>query len=101
MAEIEEKQEKNPIKEVCEKFGITYDELSNQIGYSSDSLRNSASSGKLGEPMKKAIKLFEENRELQDKLQRINILSKLKDFDFERCSTKDLISINIVIENMQ
>lgn len=100
MVDNKEEQEKNPIKEVCEKFGITYDELSNQIGYGADSLRNNASTGKLSEPMKKAIKLFEENRDLQNELLRIKILSKLKDFDFKECSIKDLISINLIIENI-
>lgn len=99
--ETETKEKINPIKAICEKFQITYDELSSEIGYGADSIRNTASTGKISEPMRRALELFEENRILVNENSRIKILSKLKDFNFESCSTNELLSINSIIENMQ
>lgn len=58
----------NIIKIACKNLGITYGELGELIGYGLDSVRKSASTGKISESMQKAIELYLRNIELEQKL---------------------------------
>lgn len=50
--------DENLIKKTCKELGLTYRELAERIGYGEGAIKNSASSGDISEPMKKAIELI-------------------------------------------
>jgi len=58
----------NLIKEVCGTQGLTYRELGEKIGYSEETLKNCASTGKISEPMLRSIELYNENIGLKEEL---------------------------------
>jgi hypothetical protein len=73
--------EDNLIKSTCKALNITYRELSDQIGYSADTLKSTAATGKISDSMKKAIELYIRNIELEKELQKTaDFKSMLKDF---------------------
>ncbi len=50
--------ETNIIKTVCKALNLTYAQLGEQIGYKSDTVNSVSSTGKMSEPMRKAIELY-------------------------------------------
>lgn len=58
----------NLIKQVCKDQSLTHTQLGELIGYGLDSIRKSASTGKISESMQKAIELYLRNVELEQKL---------------------------------
>ncbi len=59
----------NIVKKVCKELGLTYKELGEKIGYSEGAIKTAAASGKISEPMQKAIELYLKNLELEKELQ--------------------------------
>ena len=59
----------NIVKRVCKELGLTYKELGEHIGYSEGAIKTAAASGKISEPMQKAIELYLKNLELEKELQ--------------------------------
>jgi len=62
-------QQDNIVKKVCKELGLTYKELGERIGYSEGAIKTAAASGKISEPMQKAIELYLKNLELEKELQ--------------------------------
>ncbi len=60
----------NIVKKVCKELGLTYRELGEAIGYSEGAIKTAVSTGKVSEPMQKAIELYRKNLELQKELER-------------------------------
>ncbi len=73
----------NIIKYVCEAYNLTYAQLAKILGYKPDTISKAASTGKISEPLKRAIELYLENLELQKQLEKCE---KFKN------SLKDLLS---------
>ena len=71
----------NIIKNVCKELGLTYKELGEKIGYSEGALKTASSTGRVSEPLKKAIELYLKNEKLEKELKEYhqlkNILKKL------------------------
>ncbi len=59
----------NIVKKVCKELGLTYRELGEAIGYSEGAIKTAAASGKVSEPMQRAIELYLRNLELEKELQ--------------------------------
>jgi hypothetical protein len=55
------------VKKVSKELGLTYKELGEKIGYSEGALRGAVSRNKLSEQLKKAIELYLEIIEFQEK----------------------------------
>ena len=68
--------QENIVKKVCKELGLTYKQLGEKIGYSEGALKTAASTGKISEPLKKAIELYLENLELKKELQNYEKLKK-------------------------
>jgi len=69
-------KEENIVKKVCRELGLTYRELGERIGYSESAIKMAASTGKISEPLKKAIELYLENLELKEKLKKSNLIKE-------------------------
>lgn len=70
----------NIVKRACKELGITYKELGEAVGYGEGAIKNSVSTGKISEPMQKAIELYLETVELKKQLKSTEILKQaLKD----------------------
>ena len=69
-------KEENIVKKVCKELGITYKQLGEKIGYSEGALKTAASTGKVSEPLKKAIELYLENLELEKELNKLTEVKK-------------------------
>jgi len=65
----------NLIKKVCRDQKLSYAQLAKEIGYGEDTIKKSASSGKLSKPLEKAIELFLKSKSLEEEL---NLFSQLK-----------------------
>jgi len=61
--------QENLIKKVCKELNLTYKQLGEAIGYSEGAIKTAAASGKISEPMQKAIELYLKNLELEKELQ--------------------------------
>jgi len=76
--------EPNVIKQVCADFNLSYKDLAEEIGYGEDTIKKSASSGKMSKPFKKAIKLYIENQKLKEQIELPNqlrlIISKIMNY---------------------
>jgi len=73
--------ENNIVKKTCKELGMTYKELGEAIGYGDGAIKNASSTGKISEPMKKAIQLYKKNIELEKELENSNkIKSTLKEW---------------------
>jgi len=59
----------NIVKKVCKELGITQKELAERIGYKVDTINKTSSTGKISEPLKKAIELLLEVENLKKELQ--------------------------------
>lgn len=71
----------NLIKQVCKDHSLTYAQLGERIGYSADTLKSTAATGKISDSMQKAISLYLRTLELEKELQKtIQFKSILKDF---------------------
>lgn len=71
----------NPIKKICKELDITYEELSDMIGYGVDAIKKSAASGEISRQMEVAISLLRENERLKSSKKNDNQLRKmLRDF---------------------
>jgi len=70
-------KEENIVKRTCKELGLTYRELAEEIGYKSDTVNKSASTGKVSEPLEKAINMFIEIRKLQLDLEEYENLKTL------------------------
>ena len=66
--------EENIIKKVSKELGLTYRALGKNIGYSENTIRQSASSNKISIPLQKAIELYIHNLELSKELNELNTL---------------------------
>ena len=69
----------NPIKNTCKELNLTYKQLGEAIGYGEGAIKNSASTGNVSEPMRKAIELYKETLNLKkelDKLESLKIILK-------------------------
>ena len=66
----------NIIKRVCKELGLTYKELGEKIGYSEGAIKTAASTGKISEPLKKAIELYLKKEELENELQEYHQLKQ-------------------------
>ena len=64
----------NIVKKTCAELSITQKELAEAIGYKPDTINKAVSTGKVSEPLQKAIDLFMENAELKKQLQDYNQL---------------------------
>jgi len=67
----------NIVKSTCKKLGLTYKELGEAIGYKQDTINKAVSTGKVSEPMRKAIELYLKNTELQRQLKDYEQLKEL------------------------
>lgn len=77
----------NPIKKICKELDITYEQLSDLIGYGVDAIKKSAASGEISRQMEVAISLLRENMALKAKESNDDQLRKLlKDFIFQKHS---------------
>ena len=73
--------DENIVKKTCKELRITYKELGEAIGYGEGAIKNSSSSGKISEPMQKAINLYIKTIELEKELEKSNqIKSTLKEW---------------------
>jgi hypothetical protein len=73
--------EENIVKHTCRVLGITYRELGEAIGYGEGAIKNASSTGKVSDPMIKAIELYKRNIELQQELENSNkIKATLKEW---------------------
>ena len=70
-------KEENIVKKVCKELGITYKQLGEKIGYSEGALKTAASTGKVSEPLKKAIELYLEKLELKKELEEFQELKEM------------------------
>ena len=65
-----EMEKDNIVKRVCKELRLTYKELAEKTGYKVDTISKAASSGKVSEPLQKAIELLIElentKKELKD-----------------------------------
>jgi len=59
----------NLIKKVCADHSLSYLELARITGYGEDTIKKSASSGKISKPLQKAIGLYIENSELKQQVE--------------------------------
>ena len=69
--------ETNIIKKVCKDLNLTYKQLGDAIGYSEGAIKTAAASGKISEPMQKAIELYLKNLELEKELQEAKQIKKI------------------------
>lgn len=60
----------NIIKIACKITGLSYKQLGEHIGYSEDTIKGSASKGKISEPMERAIILYMKTLELEKELEK-------------------------------
>ena len=67
----------NLIKHTCKELGLTYKQLGEAIGYKPDTVNKAVSTGKVSEPMQKAIELYLENIELKKQLKDYKQLKEL------------------------
>ena len=61
--------EENIVKKVCKDLGLTYKQLGEAIGYSEGAIKTAASTGKVSEPLNRAIELYLETLRLTKELQ--------------------------------
>lgn len=73
----EKKMDENIVKKVCKELGLTYRELGEAIGYKTDTINKAVSTGRISEPMQKAIELYLENVELKKQLSEYEQLKDL------------------------
>jgi len=66
----------NLIKQVCKDLGLTYKNLSYELGYKPDTINKAASTGKVSEQLKKAIDLYLENLRLKEELKNLETIKK-------------------------
>jgi len=66
--------ESNIVKEVCQELGITYKQLSEEIGYSEPAIKKAIANNNVSEPMKKAISLFLDIKDLKKQLKDYEVL---------------------------
>jgi len=67
----------NIIKRTCKELGLTYKQLGEAIGYKPDTVNKALSTGKVSDPMQRAIELYLENLELKKQLKDYNQLKEL------------------------
>jgi transcriptional regulator with XRE-family HTH domain len=67
----------NIIKRTCKELGLTYKQLGEAIGYKPDTVNKAESTGKVSDPMQRAIELYLENLELKKQLKDYNQLKEL------------------------
>jgi transcriptional regulator with XRE-family HTH domain len=67
----------NIIKRTCKELGLTYKQLGEAIGYKPDTVNKAVSTGKVSDPMQRAIELYLENLELKKQLKDYNQLKEL------------------------
>ena len=70
-------KEENIVKKVCKELGLTYKQLGEKIGYSEGALKTAASTGKVSEPLKKAIELYLKNLELEKEINKLSQVKKI------------------------
>lgn len=71
----------NLVKQTAKELGLTYKELSKELGYSESALNAAARKDELSEPLKKAIELYLENLALKEKIKLTEAFKQnLKDF---------------------
>ena len=70
-------KKENIVKKVCKELGLTYRELGERIGYSEGAIKTAAASGKISEPMQKAIELYLKNLELEKELEESKQLKQI------------------------
>lgn len=63
----------NLIKATCEKLGLTYAQLADEIGYGESAISN-ASRGEVSKPMQKAIELYLQTLEQKKELEKLETL---------------------------
>jgi transcriptional regulator with XRE-family HTH domain len=71
-----EENEVHLIKRIKNETGLTYKELSEIIGYSENTLRQSISKETISIPLQKAIELYMETLKLNKELDKFKILEK-------------------------
>ncbi len=67
----------NIVKKVCKELGLTYKELGEKTGYSESAIKMAASTGKISEPLKRAIELYLETLQLKKDLEKSNQIKKV------------------------
>ncbi|BCD59592.1 hypothetical protein [Nitratiruptor sp. YY08-10] len=68
--------EENIVKKVCKELGLTYRELAEKTGYKLDTINKAASTGKVSEPLQKAIELLIELENTKKELQNYEELKR-------------------------
>jgi len=71
-----DKEEIHLVKKVSKELGMTYKELGEEIGYTESNLRKSVSENRLSIPLKRAIELYIQVINFQEKE---NEIKKMKD----------------------
>ena len=71
-----ENREENLIKETCKKLGLTYKELSQELGYTESSLKKSVSTNKISPQLNRTIELYLQNLELKKEIDETNSFRK-------------------------
>ena len=66
----------NLIKHVCQQHGYTYAQLAEVIGYSHNTIRNTANKEEISPVIEKAIILFCENLKLREELERFKSVAR-------------------------
>lgn len=64
----------NIVKATAKALGMTYKQLGDAVGYGEGTINNAAATGKVSEPLKKAIELYLETLELKKELQTLEQL---------------------------
>lgn len=67
-------EKENIVKLTCKALGMTYRQLGEAVGYGEGTVNNAAATGKVSEPLKKAIELYLETLELKKELQTLEQL---------------------------
>lgn len=66
----------NLIKQVCKDLGLTYKNLSYELGYKPDTINKAASTGKVSDQLRKAIDLYLENLRLKEELKDLETIKQ-------------------------
>lgn len=94
-----EVENENIVKNVCDELNLSQRELAEILGVSKPTVERWSSSGGIPDNSLNHIKLLLENKRLTELLNKNKILERIKDFDFNSLSFKQLEDINTIIDN--
>jgi len=72
-----DKEEIHLVKKVSKELGMTYKELSEEIGYTEANLKRSVSTNQISKQLQKSIELYLKTIKLEKEIENTNQLKKL------------------------